>query len=50
MNVLHKLSEDDIEAVVGKKIADNIINAREGNVKVSSGGGGNYGSIKCDNK
>ncbi len=42
MNILHKLSEDDVEAVVGSKIASNIIRARNGNVKVNSGGGGNY--------
>ena len=29
MNILHKLSYDDIEAVVGEKIATNIILARE---------------------
>ncbi len=29
MNILHKLSFDDIEAVVGEKIARNIINAKE---------------------
>ena len=42
MNILHKLSEDDIEAIVGEKIAKNIVNAREGKIKVESGGGGNY--------
>lgn len=45
MNILHKLSKDDIEAVVGEKIANNIINAREGNCEVHSGGGGNYGVV-----
>ena len=45
MNILHKLSEDDIEAVVGKKVAHSIENAREGKVKVEAGGGGNYGKI-----
>lgn len=45
MNILHKLSEDDIEAVVGKKVADAIERARTGNAKVQSGGGGNYGKI-----
>ena len=45
MNILHKLSEDDIESVVGKKVAKNIVNAREGNIKVESGGGGNYGKV-----
>ena len=45
MNILHKLSEDDIEAIVGQKVARNIVNAREGNMKVESGGGGNYGKV-----
>mgnify|MGYP004623845691 FL=1 len=45
MNILHKLSKDDIEAIVGEKIAKNIVNAREGNMKVESGGGGNYGKV-----
>lgn len=46
MNILHKLSKDDIEAVVGEKIANNIVNAREGNCQVRSGGGGNYGKVE----
>ena len=45
MNILHRLSEDDIEAVVGEKIAKNIINARSGNVKIQAGGGGVYGKL-----
>ena len=45
MNILHKLSQDDIEAVVGEKVAKNIVNAREGNMKVESGGGGTYGKV-----
>ena len=48
MNILHKLSEDDIEAVVGEKVAHNIENARNGNMKVASGGGGNYGKISTN--
>lgn len=46
MNILHKLSEDDIEAVVGEKVARNIVNAREGKCEVHSGGGGIYGKIE----
>ncbi len=46
MNILHKLSKDDLEAVVGEKIANNIINSRDGNVKIQAGGGGVYGKIK----
>ena len=45
MNILHKLSEDDIESVVGEKIAKNIIAARTGNVKIQAGGGGVYGKL-----
>lgn len=45
MNILHKLSKDDIESLVGKKIANNIVNAREGNVNIQAGGGGVYGKI-----
>ena len=45
MNILHKLSEDDIEAVVGEKIAKNIIAARNGDVKIQAGGGGVYGKL-----
>ena len=37
MNILHKLSKDDIEMVVGEKIANNIENARNGNAKIHSG-------------
>ena len=46
MNILHKLSRDDIEAVVGEKIANKIVDARDGNVKIESGGGGVYGKVK----
>ena len=46
MNILHKLSKDDIEALVGEKIANAIESARTGNCKVHSGGGGNYGKIE----
>ena len=49
MNILHKLSKDDIEAVVGEKIANNIVNAREGKVNIEAGGGGVYGRISAKN-
>ena len=41
MNILHKLSFDDLEGIVGEKNAKNIINAREGKMKVQEGGGRN---------
>ena len=47
MNILHRLSKDDIEAVVGEKIAKHIVKAREGKMEIHSGGGGNYGSVKA---
>lgn len=46
MNILHKLSKDDIESVVGEKIAKNIVQARDGNMNIESGGGGVYGKVK----
>ncbi len=45
MNILHKLTQDDIEGVVGEKVAKNIVRAREGKMEVHSGGGGNYGTV-----
>ncbi len=48
MNVLHKLSKDDIEGVVGAKVANNIMNACIGNVDIQSGGGGVYGKVSVD--
>ena len=38
MNILHKLSKDDLESVVNEKIAENIINAREGKLLIHEGG------------
>lgn len=46
MNILHKLSKDDIEGFVGEKIANSIERARNGEMKVQSGGGGVYGKVK----
>ena len=46
MNIIHKLSKDDIEAVVGEKVANNIVSAREGKIKIHEGGGGVYGQVK----
>ena len=47
MNILHKLSEDDIEAVVGEKVAKSIVAARTGNVHIQAGGGGVYGKLRA---
>ncbi len=45
MTILHKLSQDDLEAVVGEKVAKEIILAREGKMKLQAGGGGTYGRV-----
>lgn len=46
MSVLHTLSEDDIEGVVGRKIAELIVRARKGDMQIQAGGGGVYGKVK----
>lgn len=45
MTILHKLSQDDLEALVGEKVAKEIILAREGKMKLQAGGGGTYGRV-----
>ena len=45
MTILHKLSNDDIEAFVGEKLARNIENARDGKFEIKEGGGGVYGHL-----
>lgn len=47
MNIIHKLGKDDIESIVGEKVAENIINARDGKLKIHAGGGGCYGKIEA---
>lgn len=46
MNILHKASYQEISQVVGFEIAQNIILARKGLLKLSPGGGGRYGKVK----
>lgn len=48
MNILHKVSKDDLEAVVGEKIANSVILAKEGKFKVQEGGGGVYGKLEAE--
>ena len=45
MTILHKLSNDDIEAFAGEKIAKNIEKAKNGNFEIQEGGGGVYGHL-----
>ena len=46
MTILHQLSNDDIEGVVGEKIAKNIVSARDGKMHIVEGGGGVYGKVE----
>ena len=46
MTILHKVTKDDIESVVGEKIANKIDEARTGHAKIEAGGGGVYGKVK----
>lgn len=48
MDILHKLSKDDIEAVVGEKIANGIVAVRSGKLNIQAGGGGVYGKVTTD--
>ena len=48
MEILHKVGKDDIESVVGEKIANEIIAARSGNLKINAGGGGVYGKVSAE--
>ena len=45
MNIIHNVSYEQLEKIVGKSIAQNIENTRNGNIKIQSGGGGIYGKI-----
>lgn len=46
MNILHYAGREDLEKYISKEAAENIIKAREGNLKIEEGGGGLYGSVK----
>ena len=45
MTILNKVSKDDLEAVVGLKLADVIDEARKGKLHIQAGGGGVYGKV-----
>jgi PHP family Zn ribbon phosphoesterase len=46
MNILNKATVDDLESVVGSDLAVIIDKARNGQLHIHSGGGGNYGKIE----
>lgn len=45
MNILNKVSIENIEENFGKQIAKNIETARNGNITIQNGGGGIYGKL-----
>lgn len=48
MAVLHKATADELAASVGATVADRIVRARNGTLRVEAGGGGTYGRVRTD--
>ena len=46
MTILNKATVDDLEAVVGRKLAEIIDNSRNGKLHIQAGGGGVYGKVE----
>lgn len=45
MNIIHYVSRENLARVVPEKLADSIINMRNGKLAVQAGGGGKYGTV-----
>ncbi len=50
INVLIIASRDEIEKIAGDKVAQAIVDFREGNIHIEPGGGGMYGKISLNKK
>jgi len=52
MNILHQTSREQLTDIVGAEIALLIVQARSGELQLSSGGGGTYGKVmaKSENR
>ncbi len=48
MNILHRVSEEELKSVIPLNLAQKIIKAREGKLQFNAGGGGKYGTVKLD--
>ena len=48
MRVLHEAGPDELEVVVGKKLAQLVLQARQGTLPLLAGGGGHYGKAVAD--
>lgn len=45
MNILHNVPKEEIEKLVKMDLAELIIKARNGDLQLSAGGGGQYGKV-----
>ncbi|MNE49922.1 hypothetical protein D3C80_1444750 [compost metagenome] len=45
MNILHQAPHDELTSVVGDELASKICDAREGKLRLETGGGGIYGKV-----
>lgn len=45
MNILHQVSYQELSDVVGEELASKICDARDGNLRLETGGGGIYGKV-----
>jgi uncharacterized protein (TIGR00375 family) len=45
MNIIHRVTREDLAETAGEEIADYIIQAREGILPLRAGGGGRYGKV-----
>ncbi|ALX48012.1 endonuclease Q family protein [Lentibacillus amyloliquefaciens] len=45
MNVIHYASFDELKKIIPEKLANSIINMREGKLTIKAGGGGKYGTV-----
>jgi len=45
MRIIHDVAENELEELLGPRLADNIIKARSGKARIRTGGGGYYGKV-----
>lgn len=45
MNILHRVSEEELKKVIKAELADLIVKARSGRLQLEEGGGGRYGRV-----
>lgn len=50
MNIIHRITQDELTHIAGEEIAQMIIQAREGRLALEVGGGGQYGKVSKDQR